>query len=208
MRLAALLIAIFVAGGLPTTARGETARLTIRADVACRVTVDGESRGSLRPGDSLKLDVSPGAHRVEATPEHGGTAWRSTVEVRESRELAIPLKGYWFDGAKGLTWAASDNGVGASWTQAVRYCRSLTTGGFRDWRLPSIEELHGLFGGIVNDTGRYIRGPIQLTGWAWSASPGQEEGEQWALDFGDGARASVVMGDSGFNRALCVRDSR
>jgi hypothetical protein len=36
-------------------------------------------------------------------------------------------------------------------------------------------------------------------------SVGKEPGEQWSLDFGDGARASVVTGDSGLNRALCVR---
>jgi hypothetical protein len=95
--------------------------------------------------------------------------------------------------------------VGVSWTQAARHCRSLTAGDFRDWRLPAIEELRGLFGGPANENGRHIRGPIQLTGWAWSATPGQDEGEQWALDFGDGARASIVMGDSGLNRALCVR---
>ena len=51
------------------------------------------------------------AHRVEARPEEGGTAWRSTVEVSESRELAIPLKGYWADPVSGLTWATAHNGV-------------------------------------------------------------------------------------------------
>src|SRR5689334_17882773 len=101
MRAAVLLTAMLVAGGLPMTVRGEIARLTIRADLTCRVSVDGEPRGSLRPGDTLQVDVPPGAHRVEATPESGGTAWRSTVEVSESRELAIPLKGYWVDPSSG-----------------------------------------------------------------------------------------------------------
>jgi hypothetical protein len=95
--------------------------------------------------------------------------------------------------------------VGVSWTQAAGYCRALSLGEYKDWALPSIDELQRLFGGEANQSGRHLRGPLQVTGWAWSSSPGREPGEQWALDFGDGGRASVVMGDSGLNRALCVR---
>jgi hypothetical protein len=104
-------------------------------------------------------------------------------------------------------WAAADNAFGVSWTQASNYCRALTLGGHKDWTLPAIDELQGLFGGPANQAGRHVRGPIAITGWAWSSSPGREPGEQWALDFGDGGRASVAMGDSGLNRALCVRRS-
>ncbi len=113
--------------------------------------------------------------------------------------------GTWTDSSTKLTWAAADNGQGVTLSQATYYCRNLTLGGFKDWELPKIEELHGIFGGEADANGHHVKGPIKLTGWAWSSSPGQESGEQWALDFGDGARASVVMGDSGLNRALCVR---
>jgi hypothetical protein len=116
-----------------------------------------------------------------------------------------PQPGYWVAADTGLMWAAADNGVGVSWTQASRYCRALTLGGYKDWTLPAIDDLHGLFGGPVNQSGYHVVGPIKLTGWQWSSSAGRESGEQWALDFGDGGRASVVMGDSGLNRALCVR---
>ena len=89
--------------------------------------------------------------------------------------------------------------------QAVYYCQALTLAGHKDWTLPSIDDLHKLFGGPANANGFHIVAPIKLSGWTWSSSPGKEPGEEWALDFGDGGRASVVMGDSGFNRALCVR---
>jgi NADH:flavin oxidoreductase / NADH oxidase family len=49
------------------------------------------------------------------------------------------------------------------------------------------------------------QGPIKLTGWQWSSTPGKQAGEGWALDFGDGGRPSVAAGDSGLNRALYVR---
>jgi hypothetical protein len=102
-------------------------------------------------------------------------------------------------------WTAADNGYGVSQLQAVRYCRRLTVGGFKDWTLPSIDDLQGMVGGARNQRGFSITAPIKLTGWQWSSSPGKQGGESWALDFGDGARASVADGDSGLNRALCVR---
>jgi hypothetical protein len=112
----------------------------------------------------------------------------------------------WQDPASEKVWASSDNASGVTWSQAANYCRALTLGGFRDWRLPSIDELQQLVGPSTNASGYRITGPIKLTGWQWSSSPGVERGEAWALDFGDGGRASVVAGDSGLNRALCVRE--
>jgi Protein of unknown function (DUF1566) len=101
-------------------------------------------------------------------------------------------------------WTASDNGSGLSQHQAERYCRTLTVAGFHDWTLPSIDQLQGLVG-AAGQGGYRIKAPIKLTGWQWSSTPGKQDGEEWALDFGDGGRASVAAGDSGLNRALCVR---
>ena len=132
------------------------------------------------------------------------------------QDLAIPLRsavsraeaqqrGYWTDPETKLMWPTADNGSGVTWSQASYYCRSLALAGHQDWTLPSIDDLHRLFGGPANQNGFHITAPIKLTGWEWSSSEGKEPGEQWSLDFGDGARASVVGGDSGLNRALCVR---
>jgi Protein of unknown function (DUF1566) len=114
----------------------------------------------------------------------------------------------WTDPQTDRVWAVSDNGSGLSLSQANRYCRDTATGGFHDWTLPTINELQRLFDPATDRDGRHIRGPIKLTGWEWSSTPGQQEGEGWVLDFGDGARASAVAGDSGLNRALCVRRSQ
>jgi Protein of unknown function (DUF1566) len=111
---------------------------------------------------------------------------------------------YWIDPGTHLMWTASDNGSGVSWLQAQRYCRDLRLAGFHDWKLPSIDDLQALV--LKEGQGTYrIKAPIKLTGWQWSSTPGKQEGEGWALDFGDGGRASVASGDSGLNRALCVR---
>lgn len=111
----------------------------------------------------------------------------------------------WFDSRTRLYWAKSDSGSGVTVKQARHYCRQLSLGGFRDWRLPSMEELATLFGGAPNERGLRLVAPLKITGWAWSATPGEEPGEYWAFDFSDGARASVAAGDAGLNRALCVR---
>ena len=114
---------------------------------------------------------------------------------------------YWLDTTTQKIWSAADTGSGVSLSQAQRYCRDSNRGGFKDWTLPTIDELQTLFGGAGDERGYHVRGPIQLTGWQWSASPGKQTGEGWALDFGDGGRASVPAGDSGLNRALCVRSA-
>jgi hypothetical protein len=112
---------------------------------------------------------------------------------------------YWVDPQTRLVWAAKDTQSGISRLQAERYCTAASYGGFHDWRLPTIKELESLVG-PANADGHRLKAPIKITGWEWSSTPGQQEGEAWAFDFGDGGSASVSGGDSGLNRALCVRD--
>jgi hypothetical protein len=137
---------------------------------------------------------------IEAVPLKGGASWQGSVTLTEPIE-----RGYWTDPETHLTWTTADNGSGVTLSQAVYYCQYLTLGGHKDWTLAPIDDLQRLFGGEADQLGHHVTGPIKLTGWVWSSSAGNEPGEEWALDFGDGGRASVVTGDSGLNRALCVR---
>jgi len=217
MRVLRIFIAFCAAGCLTRTARGEAAFLVLRTDLECRLSVDGDPKGVLKVGTEIRVSLPAGEHRVTASPVAGGAAWETVIALKtDSQELPIQLRahteraagkqrGYWLDPQTNLMWAAADNNFGVSSAQAANYCRTLSLGGYADWTLPTIDELHGLFGGDANESGHHVRGPIRLTGWQWSATPGQEPGQQWALDFGDGARASAVTGDSGLNRALCVR---
>lgn len=111
----------------------------------------------------------------------------------------------WTDPDTHLMWTAADNGSGLSWLQAQRYCRNLHLAGFHDWKLPAIDDLQSLVGKSESESTYRIKAPIKLTGWQWSSTAGVQDGEGWALDFGDGGRASVAAGDSGLNRALCIR---
>jgi hypothetical protein len=217
MRLLHAWVLVLAAGCFLRTARGESAFLVVRTDLACRLSVDGETRGVLKAGEEVRVSVAAGEHHLTAAPVDGPVAWEATVELKgDAQEVTIPLRaaveraevkknGYWVDPQTQLMWPAADNGFGVSAAQAAYYCRTLTLAGHTDWTLPTIDQLRDLFGGPANESGHHVVGPIKLTGWQWSESAGQEPGQQWALDFGDGARASVVTGDSGLNRALCVR---
>ena len=201
-----------------TAAFAQTASLLIRSDVECRLSVDGESKGILKTGADLRVNLPLGEHHLEAIPVAGGPRWTDTVYLVDPAEkgVSIPLRaamaraeaqkrGYWIDSKTQFMWAAADNGSAVTFSEAVYYCRNLALAGHKDWALPSIDDLQNLFGGPADASGFHMLGPIKLTGWAWSSSPGKESGEEWALDFGDGGRASLVMGDSGLNRALCLR---
>jgi hypothetical protein len=135
-----------------------------------------------------------------ATISFLGIALFTTVRSAETNDS-------WTDRSTQLMWTARDNGSGLSGQQAVRYCRDNRTGGYTDWSLPSIEQLQTLVTATANESGYHIKGPLHLSGWQWSSTPGEAKGELWSLDFGDGARASVLTGDSGLNRALCIRSA-
>lgn len=194
-------------------------RLTIISDLAARLEIDGAPAGALQANVPLAISLTPGEHSVRATPE-GGPAWSKDVVVSSAlpNSLTLPLRshvqraaiektGYWHDDRTGLVWLSADNGSGVTVSQAHSWCRTRKTGGFSDWRLPQIQELHTLFGGPPDERGFRPAAPLKITGWSWSATTGNEPAENWALDLGDGARASVAAGDAGLNRALCVRST-
>jgi len=204
-----LLLSGLLSGGL---SRG--AVLIVHADSECVISIDGKTRGTLLPSKNLRLKLTPGSHHIEAIPSFGGGTWLQAVAITSSRnpqELNISLRqnyDSWIDPATNLMWTAADNGSGLSWGQALRYCTELTRDGFTDWTLPGIQQLQDLFTSASETDGFHIKGPIKLSGWQWSSSAGQQSGEGWSFDFGDGGRASVAAGVSGLYRALCVRPAK
>ncbi len=49
------------------------------------------------------------------------------------------------DKGKKLMWAAKDSGSDVNWSNAKKYCESYRGGGYTDWRLPTQNELVGLY---------------------------------------------------------------
>jgi hypothetical protein len=129
--------------------------------------------------------------------------------------LAVGEKGYWVDESTGLTWTVRDSGSRMSGEEAIRYCQSLSLGGFA-WRLPTIEELSHVYDPSMPDGKPRIKPPIELGthgGWVWSGTAGSSHSSPsaWGLFFGDGSRYEFLL-DYGWHvgnvRALCVSRSK
>jgi serine/threonine protein kinase len=118
----------------------------------------------------------------------------------------------WTDPATGLMWAKSDNGwkknvyrSEVTWQQATDYCRNLQLDGHSDWRLPTIDELQGIYDPNANVNGYHVKGNLQLMGMDWSSSPATAPGEAWYFAFESEYRGSFSLGSRAGLRALCVR---
>ncbi len=63
---------------------------------------------------------------------------------RDGRFIAYD-DGTVLDTQTNLMWAAKDNGKKINWADAKKYCESYRGGGYTDWRMPTQDELAGLF---------------------------------------------------------------
>jgi len=61
-----------------------------------------------------------------------------------------------------LMWAASDNGYDVNWQDAKNYCENYRGGGYSDWRMPTQNELAGLFNRSTKDHMGYPLNTIKL----------------------------------------------
>jgi hypothetical protein len=114
----------------------------------------------------------------------------------------------WKDSATGLLWSVKDNGSEVVWNQASNYCRNLALDGQKDWRLPTEEELEGIYD--KNSSKEYrAKGPIQVTGDnVWSEVTNTREA--WLFSFLNGGSSLVPTrgGCDAKASVLCVRGSK
>jgi Protein of unknown function (DUF1566) len=133
------------------------------------------------------------------------------------------VRAHWTDPSTGLMWTGRDNGSNISWSHAVKYCRDLNFAGYSGWRLPSINELEGIYDdsgfktphpeGVVPALAGKPKGGLLTTGVReWSSNRvlddrGHNTGLAWEYDFSHGDRWKDPVGYSNQLRALCVRPS-
>jgi len=209
------------------------ARLIVMCDLACNWKLDGKERGHIAAGDSANMKAEPGKHLVTATSEDGADQVRQLCEihavgqtmvmidlkpVRDARnKAALEDAGkMWTDPETRLTWTKKDNGGDVNWQKARSYCLNLRLAGYSDWRLPTIDELSDIYEPKITITGQlgsgsevtwHVKGKLQLSGWQWSNTQGNESWEAWVFLFANGQRYSSPLSGSGLDRALCVRRS-
>ena len=127
------------------------------------------------------------------------------VMGQDSKVAAGDDKALWKDGATGLTWATKDSDSSVSLNQAIDYCGKLRSGGYSDWRMPTIDELEALYDSKLSKQYK-VKGPIQLSDSCILSSATNSSGEPWSFCFSYGGRtlaSGTGCGSSG--RALCVR---
>ena len=118
-----------------------------------------------------------------------------------------------------LMWAAKDNGSGINWQDAKKYCENYRGGGYTDWRMPTRDELAGLYDaaktyksecpGLFGESGSdvHLTGLIRLTcnaPWA-SETYGSSGG---AFEFTVGGRGMAPRSRVTNGRALPVRSGK
>ena len=64
--------------------------------------------------------------------------------ARDGRYIAYD-NGTVLDTWTNLMWAAHDNGSDINWNNAKSYCENYRGGGYTDWRMPTQDELAGLY---------------------------------------------------------------
>lgn len=118
-----------------------------------------------------------------------------------------------------LEWLLSTNGKNMKWPDAVEYCANLEMAGNSDWRLPSLEELQGLYDPDAAG-GEGIRSPFSIGDCClWSGESlvdrpaedgdeiaGDPEMYQWGFMF-DGGLPYYAVHIFEDGRALCTRDA-
>ncbi len=113
----------------------------------------------------------------------------------------------WEDSETGLIWTVEDSGSDSNWSQAKNYCDSLTLGGHTDWRLPTLDELKGLYDGSLSKLYK-AKGPINLGAASVWSETRNKVGDAWCFNFGYGGTTLSPTGGCGASgRALCTRGS-
>jgi tetratricopeptide (TPR) repeat protein len=67
------------------------------------------------------------------------------------------------DTRTGLMWAAKDNGANIDWKGAKSYCENYRGGGYTDWRMPTQNELAGLYDSNKSYKATLHDYPVHLT---------------------------------------------
>jgi hypothetical protein len=87
----------------------------------------------------------------------------SAKEIESDGQFVAYDNGTVKDTKTGLMWASKDNGYNINWHDAKRYCENYRGGGYKDWRMPTIDELAGLYDKSESYQAKQRRYDVHLT---------------------------------------------
>jgi len=210
-------------------------RLLITSDAAATISVDGEDLGVLQPEDTLEYEVSQAEGEIKAVSlEATGAQVRKPYlfeeplpevlaakdEATELQEISVHFRmlrairqlrkterqeKMFPDFRSDVMWAREDNRSNVTWRAAREYCAELDLGGWRDWRLPDIEQLESLQA-MWSQAAFKTADPIKLTECCPWSSTEIDEQKAWNFNFRFRKQFEGFKGHSFGMRALCIRD--
>ena len=138
----------------------------------------------------------------------------SAKEIKRDGRFIAYANGTVKDTKTGLMWAAKDNGKSINWKNAKRYCENYRGGGYTDWRMPTQDELAGLYDesesyqATQRDYNVHLTKLIELsTGVPWASETSGSDAASFF--FNDGRRYWSYQSNSSYlARALPVRSGK
>jgi formylglycine-generating enzyme required for sulfatase activity len=160
---------------------------------------------------SLRRDGSLGFRLLRTVAASDSPSIDKTTSVSGAIETGRDGRFIAYDTRTNLMWAAKDNGSSINWADAKSYCENYRGGGYTDWRMPTQDELAGLYDTAKTYKSAYgydvhLTELIRLT---WIAPWAFETRGADAADFNFNAgKRSWGPQSDGFLRALPVRSRK
>jgi hypothetical protein len=112
------------------------------------------------------------------------------------------------DNRTGLMWAGKDNGGNIAWQDAKDYCENYRGGGYTDWRMPTQDELAGIYdSNTKNRHGYHVTKLIDISACCpWASETRGSEAVRFYFKLG--FRYWDLQSLSNGSRALPVRSGK
>jgi hypothetical protein len=139
----------------------------------------------------------------------------TSKETRRDSRFIANDDGTVLDKKTNLMWAAKDNGSNINWTNAKSYCENYRGGGYTDWRMPTQDELAGLYDynkskkkvECVTYPAHVATDLIHLTClWVWASENSAAVARDFS--FGESLGSWNSVSSENFFRALPVRSAK
>ena len=138
--------------------------------------------------DEKRQKIAEEKERLEAEKEAARQAELERKQAKKTTTLAMAKRpssgetgrdgrfiaydnGTVMDTRTNLMWAAKDNGSSINWQGAKSYCENYRGGGYSDWRMPTQDELAGLYDAAktYRSDGGYDVHLTESIHWAWAS---------------------------------------
>jgi len=93
---------------------------------------------------NVRVEKPVSTQLIDKKPDTTETG-ASVKEINRDGRFIAYNNGTVKDTETGLIWATKDNEGDINWQDAKKYCKNYIGGGYTDWRMPTIDELEGIY---------------------------------------------------------------